>query len=428
MRVFRVRLTLRWVAAAGLILASVRSDTRAEPPIAAIASQAIEFPGLKDKAPITFRDMSAYAALLQRAREAKPADLAGLARRDVGFGELWDHPDDYRGALIELRGVCRRTYSSESKLGAGGRLHEVWITVPEDDPNPFACIAEALPEGFPIDEAGSEPVVFRGYFLKLIAYDASDVRRGAPLLIGRLERAVSEKPVDPLDEEEVRRLPVRASSALTVPRDEDRFTLRVDRDGSLALEDQPITRKDLPAKLARLAAQVHLNAQAVGMPLDANRELPAIIVIHADDETPCSTILRLGVDLRGGGFERFALKSQMIAVPAGRLAETRSAPAARNQEDDLPAELRTIPIRLVADDRGRIVLAEVGELQHQGFDSLRAELTSILDDPELAFDRARISVDPRLMCSELNRVIDVLARGHVTGFELAPSEPGDRCW
>ena len=196
MRVFRVRLTVRWAAAAGLILASGRSDTRAEPPIAGIASQAIESQGLKDKAPITFRDMSAYAALLKRAREAKPADLAGLARRDVGFGDLWDHPDDYRGALIELRGVCRRTYSSESKLGAGGRLHEVWITVPESDPNPFACIAETLPEGFPIDAAGSEPVVFRGYFLKLVAYDATAVRRGAPLLIGRLERVVGDKPVD----------------------------------------------------------------------------------------------------------------------------------------------------------------------------------------------------------------------------------------
>ena len=120
------------------------------------------------------------------------------------------------------------------------------------------------------------------------------------------------------------------------------------------------------------------------------------------------------------------MKSQRIAIPADLLAETRSAPAARNREYDLPAEFRTIPIRLVADDRGRTALAEVGERQYQGFDALRAELTSILDDPELAFDRARISVDPRLMCSELNRVMDVLARGHVTGFELAPTEPGDR--
>ena len=64
-------------------------------------------------------------------------------------------------------------------------------------------------------------------------------------------------------------------------------------------------------------------------------------------------------------------------------------------------------------------MAEVGELQLVGFDSIRAELTSILNDPELPFDRACITVDPRLIRSELGRVIEVLMSKNVTTIELA---------
>jgi len=423
MRVLRTRFMVRWVAAAALIVASPRPQPRAEQPIEGIAAREIEFQGLKDEAPIAFRDMGAFAALLKRAREARPADLAERARRDVGFRELWDHPEDYRGVLLELRGFCRHIDSSGSKLGAGGRLHEVWITLPEGELTPFVCIAEKLPEGFAINATNSEPVVFLGFFLKVMAYDSGEGRRGAPLLIGRLERVAGEKNADPLDEEQARRIPVGAGPALAMPRQEDRFTISVDRNGALALEEKPIARKDLAAKLGRLAAQVRLNARAIGTPLDAIRELPAVIVIHPDDETTCSTILPLMDDCRRSGFVQFALKSPKIQFDADRLVAANAVPAARNHENDLPVGLRTIPIQLRADDRGQIARAQVGELQHRDFDTLRAELTSILNDPELPFDRARITVDPRLFCSELGRVIEVLTRLNVQMIELSLLEP-----
>ena len=159
------------------------------------------------------------------------------------------------------------------------------------------------------------------------------------------------------------------------------------------------------------------------MPLDANRELPADIVIDPADETPCSTIFSLMLDCQRSGFVRSGLSSPRLQPAMDRRAETRAAPAARNQENDLPAGLRTIPISLGADDRGRIAQAEVGEIQHLGFASLRAELTSILNDRELPFDRARITADPRLMCSELRLVIEVLRSLNVTIIELRQLEP-----
>ena len=43
---------------------------------------------------------------------------------------------------------------------------------------PFACITEKLPEGFAINATNSEPVVFRGFFLKVFAYDSAAGRCG----------------------------------------------------------------------------------------------------------------------------------------------------------------------------------------------------------------------------------------------------------
>ena len=425
MRALRTQSSARWIVALAFIGSSASSETRAEQPNERITAGSIEFQGLRDRAPIAFRDMAACATLLKQVRQTKAAELAEQARRDVGFRDLWENPEDFRGALLELRGFCRRMHPSESKLGTGRRLHELWITPPDGDVTPFACIAETLPAGFPINAAKCEPVVFVGFFLKVIAYGSVAGRRGAPLLIGRIERAAGERNADPPDDEEARRLPVRDGYALAVPRDEERFMISVDRNGALALEDEPITREEVAGRLGRLAQQVQLSARALGAPLDPKRGLPAVIIIGSDDEIPCSTILSLIRDCQSSGFVRFSLKSQGLRRAGDRPPETRDAQAHGIEGNDLPAGARTIPIRLGADNRGRIARTEIGELQRLGYDALQAELTSILNDPELPFDRARVAADPRLIFSELARVMELLQRLNVTNIELSQLDKVD---
>ena len=147
-------------------------------------------------------------------------------------------------------------------------------------------------------------------------------------------------------------------------------------------------------------------------------------MIRPDDETRCSTVFSLVLDCRRSGFARFAWQPARPHPDTARLADTRVAPADRNKEDDLPVALRTIPIVLGSDNRGRIAQAEIGELVRWGYDSLEAELTSIINDPDLAFDQARITADPRLMCSELGRVMELLVRRKISISELRSLEPG----
>ena len=49
-----------------------------------------------------------------------------------------------------------------------------------------AASSKNAPEGFPLGADVSERVVFNGYFLKIMKYQAGDIARGAPVLVGKL--------------------------------------------------------------------------------------------------------------------------------------------------------------------------------------------------------------------------------------------------
>ena len=173
-----------------------------EPPLRAEANpppvepdRAVEFETVTDRTPMTFRDNAAYAYLLEKARERTPEELAGESRRDVFLTHLWERPELYRGVPVHIQGAALRVVRFESQLSKTGWLYEAWIVTPDARRYPYDCVFEEAPEGFPIGLEVSERVVFNGYFLKIMKYQAGDVARGAPVLIGKIgwaPRPVSE--------------------------------------------------------------------------------------------------------------------------------------------------------------------------------------------------------------------------------------------
>jgi hypothetical protein len=164
-----------------------------EPPLEAnehpepiVADRSIEFETVKDRTPMSVRDDAAYARLLERARSKTPNELAGESRRDIVLTHLWERPEHYRGVPIHLAGSALRVIRTDSKLSKTGWLYEASIVVPEARRMVYQCVFEDVPKGFPIGPNISERVVFNGYFLKIWKYEAGDVTRGAPLLIGRI--------------------------------------------------------------------------------------------------------------------------------------------------------------------------------------------------------------------------------------------------
>jgi hypothetical protein len=151
-----------------------------------VPDQSTEFESVTDRSPMGFRDNAAYAMLLERARGHSADELAAVARRDLVLAHLWQNPQLYRGIPVHLFGTAHRVLRYPSKLTPSGWLYEAWIITPETNRLPYVCIFEDAPEGFPIGANVSERVVFNGYFLKVMKYQAADVTRGAPVLIGRI--------------------------------------------------------------------------------------------------------------------------------------------------------------------------------------------------------------------------------------------------
>jgi hypothetical protein len=160
-----------------------RAEPRPEP---VIADHAEAFETVTDRTPMSFRDNAAYAYLLEKTRKLAPAELAAQSRRDVLLTHIWERPELYRGVPIHLLGTARRVLRFESKLSKSGWLYEAWIVSPDATKYPYSCVFEDAPEGFPLGADVFERVVFNGFFLKIMKYEAGDVPRGAPVLIGRL--------------------------------------------------------------------------------------------------------------------------------------------------------------------------------------------------------------------------------------------------
>jgi hypothetical protein len=142
------------------------------------------FETVTDRTPMSLRDSAAYAHLLERARAKTADEMAADSRRDILMTHLWERPERYRGVPIHIDGTALRVLRYDSKLSKTGWLYEAWIDTPESGKYPYVCVFETPPKGFPLGPSLSERVVFNGYFLKIMKYEAADVARGAPLLVG----------------------------------------------------------------------------------------------------------------------------------------------------------------------------------------------------------------------------------------------------
>ncbi|MFO0890199.1 MAG: hypothetical protein U0790_13800 [Isosphaeraceae bacterium] len=151
-----------------------------------VADRSEVFETVTDRTPMGFRDNAAYAYLLEKARAQGPQELARRSRRDVLLTHLWERPADYRGVPVHVLGTAMRVLRYESKLSRTGWLYEAWIVTADASRYPYCCTFEEAPEGFPLGASVSERVVFNGFFLKIMKYQAGDVARGAPVLVGRL--------------------------------------------------------------------------------------------------------------------------------------------------------------------------------------------------------------------------------------------------
>lgn len=152
----------------------------------------------QDQNRLGLADLAAYRAALagratgDRARSSDPPV-------QVGFRELWNSPEVYRGRRVTVRGRVERTFR-QGAVGSFPPLVEGWVFTSSGDP--LCVVYPRSGEGETDREAGAgtkaargaahalddraagQSVEFTGTFLKMVRYAAGDGDRLAPLIVG----------------------------------------------------------------------------------------------------------------------------------------------------------------------------------------------------------------------------------------------------
>ncbi|MGC3968812.1 MAG: hypothetical protein QM775_16020 [Pirellulales bacterium] len=144
---------------------------------------------VSDRASIGVEEMPAYWRLMNWSRAQTFADLQARARQDLLFSQLWSQPETYRGQLLQLRLHVRRAIAHDAPKNSAGvpQVYELWGWTDDSKSFPYVVLCNELPPGVPLGAEIRKEVTFAGYFLKLMAYEAYDKARAAPLLIGRIQ-------------------------------------------------------------------------------------------------------------------------------------------------------------------------------------------------------------------------------------------------
>lgn len=143
------------------------------------------------------REQPAIQYVLERVRATSQQELNEAAESDVAFTVLMVMPDDYRGRLVNLRGVLRQ-YGPLQGLELGddaAPVFEAWILTRDGGNNPVRVLLTEPVPGLEPGKQLSAEVEVAAYFFKRYGYVTQDGDHVAPMLIGRSLELI---PVQPL--------------------------------------------------------------------------------------------------------------------------------------------------------------------------------------------------------------------------------------
>jgi hypothetical protein len=165
---------------------------------AAVAEMEELLKAVRDRRPLEGREMFAYWKLMEWSRTQPMAEIEQRAQKDVAFTQLWEQPEKFRGKPVRMRMHVRRVIkwdgAPKNPLGLKD-VYEAWAWTDESKSFPYLVVFPELPPGLPVGSDVQGEIVFVGYFLKIMAYEATDKQRGTPLFVGRARAAGPGVPV-----------------------------------------------------------------------------------------------------------------------------------------------------------------------------------------------------------------------------------------
>ena len=142
---------------------------------------------IEDNALFRRRERPAWFHLLQILRDHDREEIERASVGPVGFGQLWEQPQRYRGRVVTVAGQVRRTLFVRAPDNASGihGYHQVVLRPAGGPDRPIVIYALDLPPGFPSGDALHEPVAVTGFFFKNCAFPTADDVHSYPTLLAK---------------------------------------------------------------------------------------------------------------------------------------------------------------------------------------------------------------------------------------------------
>lgn len=139
-------------------------------------------------------EWDAWTNLAEVVRGGDERSMERASTGHVGFVQLYEQPDQYRGELVTVRGIVKRAFDLTAPKNEQGitTYYQLWL-FPEGGPmSPVVVHCLELPEDFPTSRLPNrevrnihEPAAVTGFFLKNWAYSTGEQLLSAPLLVAK---------------------------------------------------------------------------------------------------------------------------------------------------------------------------------------------------------------------------------------------------
>ena len=132
-------------------------------------------------------EREAWFNLLEVLNNSEAITLEKASAGPVGFVQLFEQPQTYRGRLVDVTGTVHRVHHVDAPQNEHGidRYFICWIRPSGGANSPIVSYVLEIPKNFPVSEELREEVGFTGFFFKRLAYVAKDGSRTAPLILAK---------------------------------------------------------------------------------------------------------------------------------------------------------------------------------------------------------------------------------------------------
>ncbi|MCA9043294.1 MAG: hypothetical protein KDA69_03180 [Planctomycetaceae bacterium] len=133
-------------------------------------------------------EVAALHVVLEKVRQLDNKAMTAAANKGVGFRQINQEPEKFRGELVRIKGVLWRLdeFQQDGEPVEDSPVYNGWMFTDDSGNKPWMVLCTELPSELPLGDKLDRPVAVTGYFFKRYGYETTGSQLNvAPLLVAK---------------------------------------------------------------------------------------------------------------------------------------------------------------------------------------------------------------------------------------------------